>query len=103
MMDLGSTLFGTGVTAIALGVFNFFTQRRKLGADTAAVLTETAMELIPPLRAEIKELRSEILELRKQVRAITADLDACYDLNRHKDDLIAALTHEKSISEEPRP
>lgn len=94
-MDLGSALAGTGVGTIAVGIINFVVNRRKLGADTASVLTAAAVELVEPLRAQIKELRAEVVHLKQQVATAVAELDACHDLNRHKDDLIAAFTREQ--------
>lgn len=51
------------LTAVANNVW----QRRRQRADTAAVLNETALELVVPLRGEIKELRGEITAYRQRI------------------------------------
>ncbi len=42
-------------------------QRRRIKADTASVLNETALELVVPLREQIKEMRGEINSYRERV------------------------------------
>lgn len=91
-MDLGQLLIGGGFGAILVALVQALFNRRKLGADTAAVLSETALELVQPLRSEIKTLRAEIVELRARVQETTQDLDACKASNRVKDALISELT-----------
>ncbi len=51
------------LTAVANNVWS----RRRNRADTAAVLNETALELVVPLKEEIKELRGEVKVYRQQV------------------------------------
>lgn len=107
--NLGELMMSGVAGGILATIISLFVNRKKLGADTAAVLSETAMELLPPLRSEIKELRAEIVELRARVRETTDELETCragrraadIDLEatrereRAKDDLIAALTREQ--------
>lgn len=51
------------LTAIANNVW----QRKRIKADTASVLNDTALELVVPLREQIKEMRGEINEYRRRV------------------------------------
>lgn len=44
-----------------------FWTRKRSKADTAAVLNETALDLVAPLRAELKEVRTELKMYRQQV------------------------------------
>jgi hypothetical protein len=44
-----------------------FWNRKRSRADTAAVLNETALDLVAPLRSEIKELRGEVRIYRQRV------------------------------------
>lgn len=47
----------------------------KTGADAAAVISETALELLAPLRAELRAAHEEIADLRTEVRSVRAELD----------------------------
>ncbi len=51
------------LTALA----NNMWQRRRIKADTASVLNETALELVVPLREQIKEMRGEINAYRDRI------------------------------------
>jgi hypothetical protein len=51
------------LTAVANNVW----QRRRIKADTASVLNETALELVVPLREQIKEMRGEINTYRERI------------------------------------
>lgn len=73
-MDIGSILIGSGASAILLAIVQAFISRRKLGADTAAVLTDTARELIAPLRDRLQEMGQEERRLRHRVDDLEADL-----------------------------
>jgi hypothetical protein len=91
-MDIGQFLVGSGFTAILLAVFRAVVNRRKLGADTASVLTKAAAELVGPLTERIHELEDEVDVLRAKVRDVTNDLDKCHERERAKDALISELT-----------
>lgn len=69
-MDTGTII--TLVVAIlgsgaATAVANNFWSRKRNKADTAAVLNETALELVAPLREEIRELRGEVTSYRQRI------------------------------------
>jgi outer membrane murein-binding lipoprotein Lpp len=83
--DLGALLLGGGGGTVLYAVVNAILTRRKLGADTAQVLSKAAIDLVDPLSKRIHELEREVDELRRKVRATTAELDACRDLGRRKD------------------
>lgn len=73
-MDVGSILLGSGGSAILLSMVQALINRRKLGADTAAVLSDTARELVQPLRERITEMADENRRLRHRVEDMEADL-----------------------------
>lgn len=90
-MDLGQILVGCGVGAVVVAIVNAFVSRRKLGADTAQVLSKTALELVQPLRDRIHELEDEVSALRAQVRAATTELRACHQQLEARDATIRQL------------
>ncbi|MEU2615097.1 hypothetical protein ABZ570_26480 [Micromonospora sp. NPDC007271] len=49
-------------------------QRRKLKADTAGALTDTALALVQPLRARVTELEAEALTVREQLTGSQREL-----------------------------
>jgi hypothetical protein len=64
LITLLVAVLGSGaVTAVA----NNFWSRKRNKADTAAVLNETALELVAPLREEIRELRGEVTAYRHRI------------------------------------
>lgn len=73
-MDVGSILIGSGFSAILLAIVQAFINRRKLGADTVAVLSDTARELVQPLRDRVHEMAEEERRLRHRVEDLEADL-----------------------------
>lgn len=91
-MNVGDLLIGSGLGGIALSAVQAVINRKKLGADTASVLTKAAAELVQPLSDRIHELEGEVDRLRALVRTTVEQLDACHDVNRTKDALIAELT-----------
>lgn len=91
-MDVGQLLIGGGVATIAVALIQAIQNRRKLGADAASVLTKAAAELVQPLTDRIHELEGEVDRLRAKVADTVQQLDACQDVNRAKDALIAELT-----------
>ncbi|MBW8792155.1 MAG: hypothetical protein JF597_00690 [Streptomyces sp.] len=78
-------LGGIGGCAALLG--QFF-QRRKIRAETADVLTDTALTLVQPLQQRVKELEGEARNTRLEVRA--AHDDARY-LRDELGDVLAML------------
>jgi hypothetical protein len=61
---------GGGLGAAAAAALRW----HKTKADTADVLTDTALTLIEPLRVRIQDLDREILRLRYEVRQTAAEL-----------------------------
>lgn len=53
-------------------------EARKADADAVAVLSQSAISLLAPLRAEVAALQSKVSELNAQVRILSADLDAAH-------------------------
>lgn len=98
-MDIGDLLIGSGIGGILLSAVQAVINRKKLGAETASVLTKAAAELVKPLSDRIHELEDEVKKLRTQVRETvdqlehaSSQLDQCQDRERAKDALIAELT-----------
>lgn len=84
-MDLGELLIGLGAGGVLVAALQAFISRRKLGADTAAVLSKTAIDLVKPLSDRIHELEEEVEMLRTKVRAAAQELDDCRTASRTKD------------------
>lgn len=87
-MDLGELLLGLGGGGILGTALSALINRRKLGADTAAVLSRAATDLVQPLSDRIHELEDEVEELRTKVRETTAELDRAREMARVKDNRI---------------
>lgn len=76
------TILATALPATLLAaIANTLMQRRKIkaeaikyGADAAAVFTETATELVAPLRKELSETRAELADARAEMAAMRTHL-----------------------------
>jgi DNA helicase IV len=97
-MDVGQILLATGGGGILASAVNALLNRRKLGADTASVLSKAATNLVQPLSDQIDRLEKKVTALEGRVTSLTNELDQAHDLLRDKDGLIAELTRGK-----PRP
>ncbi len=74
-----TAVLGSGVlTAFANGIW----QRRRNRADTAQILNDAALDLVVPLREQIKELRGEVAVYRQRVGM----------LERREREMVAALS-----------
>lgn len=93
-IDIGQLLIGGGIASIVVTVIRAVVNRRKLGADTASVLTKAAGELVGPLMERMHELEDEVDVLRRKVRETTRELEDCHLLIRAKDALITELTRD---------
>jgi chromosome segregation ATPase len=91
-MDIGQLLVGGGIGTIVATALRALVYRRKLGADTASVLTKAAAELVQPLTERIHELEAEVEVLRTKVHDAAAELERCHNQIRAKDARIARLT-----------
>jgi peptidoglycan hydrolase CwlO-like protein len=98
-MDVGTLLLGGGAATVLTTVISALLNRRKLGADTAAVLSKAAADLVEtqaesivkPLRERIRELERQVETLAGRVREATAELDLCHTTLRDRDEEIATL------------
>lgn len=72
------TILGTGgALGAAIGsIIQWLTNRRKLSADAASVISRTAIELLDPMRAELDAARGEIRTLRHRISELSDELDA---------------------------
>lgn len=91
-MDVGGLLIGGGIGAILLALVQALINRKKLGADTAAVLTKAASDLVQPLMDRIHELESQVQKLTERATQAVNQLDECQERCRAKDALISELT-----------
>jgi TolA-binding protein len=103
-MDVGTLLLGGGAATVVSTAISALINRRKLGADTAAVdLVEAQAEIVvKPLRERIRELEKEVEVLRGRVREAAAELDQCHTALRHRDEEIALLRDGRMPRDEPR-
>lgn len=58
----GMSFIGTGIVALS--------QRRKVRADAASVLTDSALKIVKDLRNELEETRSEMNALREHLGTV---------------------------------
>lgn len=91
-MDVGQMLVGGGIGAIVLAAVQAWINRKKMGADTAAVLTKAATELVQPLMDRIHELEAQVNKLTDRATQAVNRLDECQERCRAKDALISELT-----------
>jgi uncharacterized protein YydD (DUF2326 family) len=70
--------------------------RGKGRADAAAVVADSAIELLAPFREEIRALRAEVAELRAGVRQLTRDVDDRDQMIRDRDATILSLQGRRS-------
>lgn len=68
---------------LAVGVGSFFTEvgrrmfgRKRARIDAAAVVQEAALELIEPIRRELREARDEAAKLRAEMSTLRDDFDS---------------------------
>ncbi len=71
----GLSFIGTLITAVA--------SRRKVSADAVQVLSQTAAELVNPLRIELGHARVEIAGLRQGMTELGRHLDRVEEVLRH--------------------
>lgn len=64
-----------GIAAVA----TVAVQRRKLKADTADVLTDTALQLVEPLKARVRELEGEVQTTRRSAVAANSEVERLRD------------------------
>ena len=77
LLSVIAALGGTGGVVAAGAVL---VQRRKLKADTADVLTDTALTLVKPLRERVAELETEADDARRKVAQANGELERLRDL-----------------------
>lgn len=77
---LVSGLIGGGLIQAGIALFRARSEVRRTDAsttkdeaDAAAVLTETSLALLKPLRDEITEVRGEVHSLRAEVQTLRAE------------------------------
>lgn len=63
-----------GGLAGATGMATVLAQKRKLKADAADVLTDTALQLIEPLKAELAGARQEMRDARAEAKATSEEV-----------------------------
>jgi hypothetical protein len=75
--DFLTFVMGSGISGALILAYKARSEKRntdsstsKNDADAAAVISETALELLAPLRAEVKAAREEIADLREEVQGL---------------------------------
>lgn len=78
--DLLTFVLGGGLATAGVLIYRARSDKRntdsntsKNDADAAAVISETALELLAPLRAEVKAAREEIADLREEVQGLRVE------------------------------
>lgn len=74
MTAVAAILTSLGIGAILAAVVTGLFGRRKVAADAAAVIGETARELLQPLRERLHEMADEEKRLRRRVEDLESDL-----------------------------
>lgn len=74
--------------------------RRKLRAEAADVITDTALTLVEPLQRRVRELDGEVTELRRRVRTITDGLtDAVSLIRRWRASMLSTAVSREELRE----
>lgn len=71
---VAAVLTSLGVGAILSAVITGLFGRRKMQADAAAVISDTARELLQPLRERVGELNREEARMRHRIEDLESDL-----------------------------
>ena len=71
---VAAVLTSLGVGAVLAAVITGMFGRKKMAADAASVISDTARELLAPLRERIHELNQEERRLRHRVEDLESDL-----------------------------
>jgi septal ring factor EnvC (AmiA/AmiB activator) len=66
--------------AASPGVYAIIAQRRKDDASAADQITETALQLIKPLKSQLNDHMMELQHMRLQIRAMNMELDSLYTM-----------------------
>lgn len=74
ILAVAAVLTSLGVGAILSALVTGLFSRKKVSADATAILTETARELLQPLRDRIAEMSGEEKRLRRRVEDLESDL-----------------------------
>lgn len=113
MAEFAKLLLASGGGAVLLFTVQAFVNRRKLGADTdkaeaeaAAIISKTAMELLQPLREQVRNLTGQVGDLTEQLGRVQEkaedleqNLDACRASNRAKDEQIYMLRRARASTD----
>jgi hypothetical protein len=80
-----------------------FLQRKKVRAEAADVITDTALTLVEPLQRRVRELDGEVTELRRKVRTITDGLtDAVSLIRRWRASMLSTAISREELREMAR-
>ena len=105
------TTFGLG--AVVLEIVRSAFQRRKMGADTAEVISRSALALLAPLEKRIEDLtheleeartelattRQELGEAREEIRTLRVDAGFMRDANDAERRSIADRAERRDVAE----
>lgn len=91
---VGQLLVGGSVGAILAALINLVANRRKLGADAAAVLSKAAAALVSPLQERIHDLENDLDRMRGKAKRMEDALDECQRANIRKEGQLSLLRDE---------
>ncbi|TFV90378.1 hypothetical protein [Blastococcus sp. CT_GayMR16] len=107
---IGPMLTSGAVFSVVTVAVQNFSQRRKLGAetektdaDTADILSKTALALVEPLGKRIKELEEQLDRVQQKAESLEQQLDECRTSNRAKDEQIWMLRRTRASNERELP
>jgi uncharacterized protein YlxW (UPF0749 family) len=84
-VNVGEILLGVGIGSIVVAIINFFSQRKKLSADAASVISKAATDLVAPLSARIDDLNERLERAKVQAQELTEQLESCRRSMARKD------------------
>jgi hypothetical protein len=88
-----------GLTGLGALVASFLT-RKKVRAEAADVITDTALTLVEPLQRRVRELDEEVTELRRKVRSATDVLaDAMAMIRRWRASMLSTGVDREQLRE----
>lgn len=74
MTEAIRTALVAGLLTLGVELVRSLAQRRKMSADVAGELTSTAIELVAPLRQELRDARAEADQLRQELHAARVEI-----------------------------
>lgn len=107
MGEIAKWLLAGGGGATLVAGYQAIRDRRKVGAeaekidaDAAAVLSKTALDLLQPLKDQVKDLTEQLERVKAKATDLEQRLDDCRISNREKDEQIYVLRQQRASERE---